>query len=115
MGGAPENAAAGGVREGHRRRRLQRHHMGRGGGPVVPGHRARQGRYREAAEGASGKRNFQYCPLFGAPSSRILPPLGLRRRSRRHPGNGLLQKKKQKIAFLFFYFTFLSTMYFLFS
>jgi len=44
MGGAQENAAAGGVREGHRRRRIQRHHMGRGGGPVVPGHRARKGR-----------------------------------------------------------------------
>lgn len=31
VGGVPEDAEAGGLREGHRGRRVQRHHLGRGG------------------------------------------------------------------------------------
>lgn len=36
MGGVQEDAEAGGVRKGDGRRGLQRHNMGRRGGPLVP-------------------------------------------------------------------------------
>ena len=72
VGGAPPHAAAGGVREGHGGRRVQRHHMGRGGGPFVPGDWAREGRHGEAHRGASGERDLQHRALLGAQGARVL-------------------------------------------
>ncbi|TQD93170.1 hypothetical protein C1H46_021263 [Malus baccata] len=56
--GVQEDEAAGGVREGDGRRRVQRDHMGRGGGPVVSGAGAGEGGDGEVDRGAGRERDL---------------------------------------------------------
>lgn len=72
MGGVREDEATGGVREGDGGRGVQRDHMGRGGGPVVPGDRAGEGGDGEGGGRAAGERDQEYRLVFGAPGSGVL-------------------------------------------
>lgn len=95
LDGVRQDQAAGGVRQSHRRRRVQRDHMGRGGGPLVSGDRAGAGRDGEAGGGARGQRHWEYRFVFGAPGSRVLQALGLCGRPGWDPRNGVFQKAQE--------------------
>ena len=109
MGGVPEDAAAGGVREGDGGRSVQRDHMGRGGGSVLSRDRAGEGGDGEAVGGAGRERHLQHCALCGAPRVRVLQAVGFCCGSGRDPRYGVFPEAKQEILinnFLSFFFLF---------
>lgn len=95
LDGVRQDEAAGGVRQSHRRRRVQRDHMGRGGGPLVSGDRVGEGRDGEGSGGARGQGHWEYRFVFGAPGSRVLQALGLCGRPGWDPRNGVFQKAQE--------------------
>lgn len=101
MGGAEKEGEAGGVREGDGGRGVQRHHMGRGGGSLLPRDWAGEGCDGEAVAGAVGEGHHQHRPLFRAPRLGLLPPPRLCRRSRRHPRYGVFPEEPPLSEFFY--------------
>lgn len=70
--------------------------MGRGGGPVISGHRAREGRDGEADRGLGGERDFQHCPVLGASGFGVLQAPRLCCRPRWDSWNGVLKETEEE-------------------
>lgn len=87
---------AGGVRAGDRGRGVQRGGVGCGGGAVAAGDGAWPGGDGASRGRAPTQGRFQHRPLRRAPRGGLLPPPRLRRRPRRHQGDGLLPQEPEE-------------------